>query len=153
MTTPTPLQLPDADHAESWINERSASSLAQARELAEGLRSDPPADVLATLRVWDEVGFRIHGTAGMASLLANVHPLEAVRTAAEAAEVEAQKLSTELAQDAALFAVFDALDAQGLDPLAARVLEKTLRDFRRAGVDKDEATRARLKEKIGRAHV
>jgi len=146
MTTPTPLELPDADHAESWINDRSAAALAGARELAEGLKSDPPADALETLKVWDEVGFRIHGTAGMASLLANVHPVEGVRTAAESAEAEAQRLSTELAQDAALFAVFDALDGDGLDPLASRVLEKTLRDFRRAGVDKDEATRARLKE-------
>jgi thimet oligopeptidase len=146
MTSPEPLTLPDADSAESWINDRSAAALARARELAEGLKAQPPADALTTLRIWDDVSLALHGTSGLASLLANVHPVEAVRTAAEAAELEAQKLSTELSQDAELFAVFDALDIDGLDPLAARFLTKVLLDFRRAGVDKDDATRARLKE-------
>ncbi|HVX54509.1 M3 family metallopeptidase [Nocardioides sp.] len=146
MTSPEPLTLPDADSAESWINDRAAAALARARELAEGLKAQPPADALTTLRIWDDVSLALHGTSGLASLLANVHPVEAVRTAAEAAELEAQKLSTELSQDAELFAVFDALDIDGLDPLAARFLTKVLLDFRRAGVDKDDATRARLKE-------
>ena len=39
-----------------------------------------------------------------------------------------------------------ALDPAGLDPTAARLLEKTLEEFRRAGVDQDDATRARLAE-------
>jgi thimet oligopeptidase len=43
-----------------------------------------------------------------------------------------------------LYEVFAGLDAGGLDPLATRLLEHTLRDFRRAGVDRDEATRDRL---------
>jgi thimet oligopeptidase len=146
MTSPEPLTLPDADSAESWINDRAAAALARARELAEGLKAQPPADALTTLRIWDDVSLALHGTSGLASLLANVHPVEAVRTAAEAAELEAQKLSTELSQDAELFAVFDALDIDGLDSLAARFLTKVLLDFRRAGVDKDDATRARLKE-------
>jgi len=146
MTSPEPLTLPDADSAESWINDRAAAALARARELAERLKAQPPADALTTLRIWDDVSLALHGTSGLASLLANVHPVEAVRTAAEAAELEAQKLSTELSQDAELFAVFDALDIDGLDPLAARFLTKVLLDFRRAGVDKDDATRARLKE-------
>jgi thimet oligopeptidase len=146
MTSPEPLTLPDADSAESWIKDRAASALVRARELADGLKAQPPADALATLRIWDDVSLALHGTSGLASLLANVHPVEAARTAAESAELEAQKLSTELSQDAALFAVFDALDTDGLDPLAARFLTKILLDFRRAGVDQDEATRARLKE-------
>lgn len=146
MTSPAPLTLPDADSAESWINERAEAALTRARELADGLKAQPPADALATLRIWDDVTLALHGTSGLSSLLANVHPVEAARTAAESAELAAQKLSTELSQDAALFAVFDALDAAGLDPLAARFLTKILLDFRRAGVDKDEATRARLKE-------
>ena len=39
----------------------------------------------------------------------------------------------------------------GLDADAARVLERTLRDFRRSGVDRDEATRDRLRELSERA--
>ena len=146
MTSPEPLALPSADAAESWINDRAAAALTRARELAEALKRAAPADALETLRIWDEVTLALHGTAGMASLLANVHPDQAVRTAAESAEVEAQKLSVELSQDAALYAVFAQLPADGLEALAARFLDKVLRDFRRAGVDRDDATRARLKE-------
>ncbi|MCA1981838.1 M3 family metallopeptidase [Nocardioides nematodiphilus] len=133
-------------YSESWIDERAASALARARELAAGLKASAPATALETLRIWDDVTLALHSTSGLASLLANVHPEEAVRTAAEAAELAAQKLSTELAQDAALYAVFDGLAVDGLDPLAARFHATVLRDFRRAGVDRDDATRARLQE-------
>src|SRR4029078_5231714 len=56
------------------------------------------------------------------------------------------KLVTELRQDRSLYDVFAALDPAGFEPTAARLLEKTLEEFRRAGVDQDEATRARLAE-------
>jgi len=144
MTTPEPLALPGNDDAEAWVRDRSDTALARARELADGLRSALSATAPEALRVWDEVVFALHGTAGMASLLANVHPLEAVRTNAEAAEVAVDRLQTQLTQDADLYAVFAGLDPEGLDPLAARFLDKVLADFRRAGVDRDEATRLRL---------
>jgi thimet oligopeptidase len=75
-----------------------------------------------------------------------VHPDEAVRTANETAEVEVDKLVTELRQDRALYDVFAGVDAGDLDPVAERLLGKVLEDFRRSGVDKDDATRARLAE-------
>ena len=84
--------------------------------------------------------------AAVGSLLANVHPVEAVRTACEQAEVEVDRLLTELRQDRGLHDVVAALDPTGLDAQAARLLTKTLEDFRRAGVDRDDATRARLTE-------
>ena len=141
-----PLSLPSAENAESWVQERARSALARARELAAGLRAAPPATALEALQVWDDVTLALHGTSGMASLIANVHPVEGVRTAAESAEIAAQKLATELAQDAALYAVFDGLPVVGLDALAERFHNKILLDFRRAGVDRDDATRARLQE-------
>ena len=141
-----PLQLPSAENAEPWVKDQARAALDRARELAAGLKAAAPATALETLQVWDDVTLALHGTSGMASLLANVHPDEGVRTAAEAAELDVQKLSTELSQDAALYAVFDGLSVEGLDPLAARFHAKVLRDFRRAGVDRDDAIRARLQE-------
>ena len=75
-----------------------------------------------------------------------MHPDEAVRTRGEAAVQDVQKLGTELRLDRELYDVFAALDAAALDPQAARLLDKTLTDFRRAGVDRDDATRARITE-------
>jgi len=68
------------------------------------------------------------------------------RPACEEAEVELDKLATELRQDRALYDVFAALDATGLDATAARLLAKTLEEFRRSGVDQDDETRRRLAE-------
>ena len=141
----TPLELPTADRTLPWIEERAQAGLARARELAERLRTSPPADPMEVLRTWDEVSLALGNVAAAASLLANVHPLEEVRTASEAAEIEVDRLVTELNQDRALYDVFAGLAAPE-DPLAARLLEKTLRDFRRAGVDRPDDVRARIKQ-------
>ena len=142
----TPLALPDADHAREWVESRTREGLATVRELVDELRSAPPTEALPTLRVWDEVSLQLSNVSAVGSLWANVHPLEDVRTSCEQAQVEADRLATELRQDRALYDVFAALDPEGLDVAASRLLEKTLEDFRRAGVDRDDATRARLAE-------
>ncbi|MEX0427810.1 M3 family metallopeptidase [Nocardioides sp. DS6] len=151
MPQPAPLTLPDAASAEAWIQERTRATLADVRAAAESLTStaqDPAGvDALGVLRAWDDAMLALGSLAGMASLLANVHPLEAVRTTCEDTEAAVDRLRTELSQDAELYAVFAGLptaETERLDPLAARFLAKTLQDFRRAGVDRDEATRARL---------
>src|SRR5438105_3251303 len=141
MTPPAPLQLPTADEALDWFRDRTAAGLASARELVAGLRDAPPAGAEEVLRRWDEVTLELGNVAALASLLSNVHPQVEVRTACEEAEVETDKLVTELRQDRALYDVFAALEADGLDATAARLLRKTLEEFRRAGVDQDDATR------------
>ena len=146
MTPPAPLLLPAADEALEWVRERTASGLATARELVAGLREQPPAEAEDVLRRWDEVTLALSNVGGLASLLSNVHPRVEVRTACEEAEVEVDRLVTELRQDRGIFEVFAALEPGGLDPTAARLLDKTLEEFRRAGVDQDDATRARLAE-------
>ena len=143
-SAPAPLRLPDAEHALAWVEARTADGLAAARALVDRLRDEPPGDSLGALRQWDEVTLRLGNVAAAASLLANTHPDEEVRTACERAEVEVDRLVTELRQDRRLHDVFAALSPDGLDAAAARLLEKTVEDFRRAGVDRDDATRARL---------
>lgn len=149
MTTPAPLALPETEAAESWIKERTSATLTHVREFAEKLRTAPPSEAIEVLKAWDELSLELGSLGGLAGLLANVHPVEAVRTACEDTEVEVDRLRTELTQDQALYRVFADLPADqtdALDPLAKRLLEKTLLDFTRAGVDRDDATRARLTE-------
>ncbi len=143
---PAPLALPDADGARGWVEARAEEGFARVRRLVAQLRERPPADPREALRTWDEVSLALSDVAAVGSLWSNVHPLLEVRTACERAQVEADRLGTELRQDRGLYDVFAALDGTGLDPEAARLLEKTLQDFRRAGVDRDDATRARLAE-------
>ena len=93
---------------------------------------------------WDEISRQLGNVAAAASLLANVHPDEAMRTSCEQAEAEVDRFATELGQDRGLHDLFAGLTADGLDPVATRLLDRTLEDFRRAGVDLDDETRARL---------
>ncbi|WP_121254110.1 M3 family metallopeptidase [Nocardioides ferulae] len=144
--TQLPLALPaaDAETSEEWVRNRARDGLAAARELVERLRENPPAQPLEALRLWDEATLRISDVAAVAELFSNVHPAEAVRTSAEEAEQEVARLRTELGLDRRLYDVLAALDPADLDAAATRLLEKTLRDFRRAGVDRDDEARERI---------
>ncbi len=143
-----PLNLPPADDYETWLRERVAEELDRARALVDGLRSDPPADPLEVLRTWDRATLHLGNVGAIGSLFGNVHPSETVREVGDAAEQDAQRLSTEWSLDRDLYELFAGLDDSALadDPLATRLLEKVRKDFRRSGVDQDETTRARISE-------
>jgi thimet oligopeptidase len=140
----SPLTLPDTEHAEEWVTTRAADGIATARELVEKLKVDPPDQALATLRQFDEVSLQLSNVAAMGSLFSNVHPDESVRDAAERAEQDVSRLVTELNLDRDLYEVFAALADSGLDEQARRLLTKIRQDFSRAGVDRDDETRARI---------
>jgi len=143
----TPLALPDLPEGwGDWLEERCGAQQATARALVAVIKATPPRDAARLLADWNEVSIALGGAMSAASLIIQVHPQEALRSQAETAEQEGNKLLTDLALDRDLFEIFAAADPTGLDEGAARVLRLTLRDFRRAGVDQDEPTRARLRE-------
>ena len=99
------------------------------------------------MRVWNDLKLALHNAFASASLLANVHPDEAVRTRAERAEQDAHKLLTEIGLDRGLYDV-----ARRRRPAAARrgrpagARPGRCGTSSRAGVDRDEPVRARLRE-------
>lgn len=143
-----PLQLPGDGDWLTWVGERCEGQLAEARRLVDEVKSGS-GDARDVLDTWNRAETAI-ANAGEVSLWSEVHPDAAVRDRADELSQEVQKYVTELGLDRDLFAVFDALsatsDVAGLDDDARRVLDHTLRDFRRAGVDRDDATRERLRE-------
>ncbi|HET7399254.1 MAG TPA: M3 family metallopeptidase [Intrasporangium sp.] len=140
-----PLALPPAGQWLEWVGARGEDQLATARSLADALKAAPPADADEVLRAWNEVHVALANASAVGSLFAEVHPDLEVRDRADEVRQAAAKLDTDLSLDAGLYAVLAAIDPTGLDPDARRVHEHTLRDFRRAGVDRDEATRDRLR--------
>ncbi|MHB8275984.1 MAG: M3 family metallopeptidase, partial [Dermatophilaceae bacterium] len=143
----TPLNMPDSPESwGDWLGERCGTQLATARALVAAIKDAPPTDTSRLLTDWNEVSIALGNAMSAASLISQVHPQEALRSQAETAEQEGNTLSTDLGLDRDLFEIFAAADSTGLDEGAARLLRLTLRDFRRAGVDQDEPTRARLRE-------
>lgn len=145
MTDPAPLHLPAAEDAAAWLEERRTTLLGVVEREVAGLKAAPPDDALAVLRHWNDIGIALGDVSSVAAVYAQVHPAEDVRGLGDAIVQETSAVSTDLSLDPDLYAVFAALDPTGLGPVARRLLERVLRDFRRAGVDRDEPTRARLR--------
>jgi thimet oligopeptidase len=145
-STLQPLDLPAGDGEwEPWFAARCDGQLARARELLARLRADAPGSGPEVLAIWNDVNLALKNAFAVSSLMSEVHPDEAVRTRAEAGEQAAHRLLTEIGLDRQLYDVLAGVDAEGLDEQACRVLELSLRDFRRAGVDQAEEVRDRIR--------
>jgi thimet oligopeptidase len=99
-----------------------------------------------TLTAYDDAMRLLGDSAARASVCRNAHPDEKMRDAAETCEQELDALMTELSLDRGIYDALGAIDLSGADAATKHYVTKTLRDLRRAGVDKDDATRARIKQ-------
>jgi Zn-dependent oligopeptidases len=101
---------------------------------------------LDRLDAYDDAMAALANAADPVDLVAATHPDEATRTAAEAAKQRLATVRTEASLDRELYDALAAIDLAAIDDPATRhYLTVTLREFRRAGVDRDEATRARVR--------
>jgi thimet oligopeptidase len=144
-----------ATNAPFWTGMTDASAferamdarLSRARTLlgallgAKGARS-----IDNTLRPYDEVLLELDAVSSQAQLVQSVHPDERMRQTAEKVSQKAAAFGTEISLNRGVFDALSALDAGHADTETRYYLTRTLRDFRLAGVDKDDATRKRIKE-------
>ena len=121
----------------------SKADLEKARAAIARLKSLPASlDVLAA---WDEATGAISDASARASLLRSVHPDAAMREMGERCEQESEALSTELSLDPEIYRALSAVNGSGEDGGTRWYLFRVLRDFRRAGVDKDVSVRTRVR--------
>ncbi|MFQ5600670.1 MAG: M3 family metallopeptidase [Candidatus Krumholzibacteriia bacterium] len=121
--------------------------LQAAREARDALLAAPdPRSIENTLALYDEILLHLDAAGHKPALLERVHPDPSVRAVAEAATREVDKFATELSLNRDVFQALRRIDASAADAPTRYYLERTLRDYRRAGVDKDEATRKRIQE-------
>jgi len=80
------------------------------------------------------------------SVLASVHPDEAVRDGGDACNQALTPVFSDYSLSRPIYERVAAVDLSGADADTRRFVEKQLQAFRLAGVDRDEATRARIKE-------
>src|ERR1039457_254053 len=85
-------------------------------------------------------------TAGMQSgVMQTVSPDSAIRDKAQAMIQKVSAVATALALNQALYHALAALDVSQADAATQYYVKRTLLEFRLAGVDKDDATRARIR--------
>ena len=143
------------DDAPFWTGQRDAATFTNLQEdrltkakqsLDRMLAVTEKRTIENTLKPYDEMLTYLDAVANQVSLIKEVHPDESVRTAAEKVSQKAEAFNTEVSLNRAVYDAIAALDLAGSDPETRYYVERTLRDFRLAGVDKDEATRKRIKE-------
>lgn len=103
-----------------------------------------PATIAQTFRRYDAMNSVAYGGGAEAYLVSQVHPDKDIRTAEEACVERMDAFGTQVALSRPIYERLRAIDASGADERTRFALSEQLADFRRAGVDKDDATRARI---------
>ena len=98
------------------------------------------------LRHYDDAVFELAASSSQIGLLDSVHPSKAVRDAAQALAQKISQVAVDLALNRDVYDALCAIDTFASDRATRHYLDRTLLQYRLAGVDKDHATRARLKE-------
>jgi thimet oligopeptidase len=130
------------------VEARCQASIARVTELRAAIAAVPAAarTEATVFEPYNRLGIELSDVGGLMELIANTHPDPGLREGAEKCERALEALGNEVRLDRGLYEALTVVDAAALDPEARRFLEKTLLSLRLAGVDKDDATRAELKQ-------
>ena len=122
------------------------AGLRRAEALRPAITSGAPRTIEGTLEPYNALLMAASATNAMAGLMSEVHPDEAIRDTARECEQEVARFYSDLALDREMYDALAAVDVTAADADTKRFLEHTLRDYRRAGVDRPPEVRARLKQ-------
>ncbi len=116
------------------------------KQVAEIKATKAPRDAEATLQAFDTAVLIASDAAARSGLAEQVHPSKPFRDAAQVCEQEASQLLTDISLDKDLYNVLASLDGSKLDGSGSYFLRTSLRDYHRSGVDRDDATRAKIRQ-------
>ena len=99
-----------------------------------------------TLVAYDEATRQLNAAGYFAGLMQQVHPDAAFRDSGTAMTMKVSAAATALSLNRDVYKALAALKLSSVDPATRHYLERQLLEYRLAGVDKDDPTRAHLKE-------
>jgi thimet oligopeptidase len=116
------------------------------KQVADIKATKSPRDAMATLQAFDMAILIANDAAARSGLAEQVHPAMPFRDAAQVCEQEASQLLTDISLDKDMYKVLASLDGSKLDSAGSYFLRTSLRDYHRSGVDRDDATRAKIRQ-------
>jgi thimet oligopeptidase len=131
---------------QSFLSSCRADMADTKNRVAEMKATKPPRDAMATLQAFDTAILIVGDAAARAGLAEQVHPAKPFRDAAQVCEQEANQLLTDISLDKEMYNVLASLDGAKLDSAGSYFLRTSLRDYHRSGVDRDDATRAKIRQ-------
>jgi len=96
------------------------------------------------LSVYDNILLELDAAGLQAGLMEEVHPDSAMRSSSELFTQKVSAFNNDLSLNRKVYEALAEIDQSKLAGQTKYYLQKTLRDFKLAGVDKDEATRAKI---------
>ena len=128
------------------FTEECLAGLERAKALRPQVIAAKARTIDGTLVPYNQLLVAASASNALAGLMSEVHPEEAIRDAARECEQEVSRFYSDLALDREMYDALAAVDISQADAQTRRFLEHTLRDYRRAGVDKPPEVRDRLKQ-------
>ena len=130
------------DALETWVSARlEACQASLDRLLAAEKRT-----LESTWRPYDDAIAALSQAGSECGLLDSVHPSKPVRDKAQQLAQRVAEVATALSLNQAVYQALAAVDRNDADDATRHYMERTLLQYRLAGVDKDDATRAKLRE-------
>jgi thimet oligopeptidase len=127
---------------ESWVNQRLAEEKGDIEKL---LVVTGPRTVENTLRPFDDAENQLALANNNAYMAYSLADAAALRDKGQAMAAKISSVNTELSLNPKVYAALAAVPLPANDPATRHYLERTLLEYRLSGVDKDEATRAKIR--------
>jgi len=134
---------PDGTAFEKIENDRLAAGQRAIDQIVAGKGA---RTIENTLALYDEAIRQLNAANYFSSLMEAVHPDSAFRDQARAMTRKVSATQTALSLNHEVYRSLAGLDLSGADRATRYYVQRQLLEFRLAGVDKDDATRARLKK-------
>jgi thimet oligopeptidase len=130
------------DSVQKWVEER----LALAQQAVDRLvRVTGPRTIENTLVPYDEAADAIATAAMQTGVLNAVHRDKSVRDLAQKLAQTVSSAQTDLSLNQKVYQALSAVNVSASDAATRHYAERTLLEYRLAGVDKDDATRAKIR--------
>ena len=126
----------------AWVEER----LQGVQQAIGRVTAGRERSLEGTLRAYDDAVAELSLAGSQTGLMHSVCPDKAVRDASEGLLQQISQVAVALSLNRDVYQALAAVDAAEADAATKHYLDRTLLQYRLAGVDKDDATRARLKE-------
>ena len=126
---------------EAWVNQRLAAEKASVDKL---LAVSGPRTIENTLRPFDDAENQLNIASNNSYLLYSLADAAPVRDKGQVLTAKVSTANTELSLNQSVYKALAAIPLPTDDPATRHYLERTLLEYRLSGVDKDDATRAKI---------
>ncbi len=130
------------EDAQRWVASHLEDARAAVREL---LSVSGPRTAENTLALYDRAVWHLRMAGSQAHVMFMVFPAAGVRDAVQALSQEVSAESVALSLNQEVYRALESIDGSNDDEATKYYLERTLLGYRLAGVDRDEATRNRIR--------